>query len=38
MRNDRNLREVGSTDITGLVAERIVREILAGLALRRNRG
>jgi agmatinase len=29
---------VGSTDITALVAERIVREILTGLALRRNRG
>jgi agmatinase len=29
---------VGSTDITALVAERIVREILSGLALRRNRG
>jgi len=28
---------VGSTDITALVAERIVREILTGLALRRNR-
>jgi agmatinase len=29
---------VGSTDITALVAERIVREILTGLALRRKRG
>jgi agmatinase len=28
---------VGSADITALVAERIVREILTGLALRRNR-
>ena len=28
---------VGSTDVTALVAERIVREILTGLALRRNR-
>ena len=26
---------VGSTDITALVAERVVREILTGLALRR---
>jgi agmatinase len=29
---------VESADITALVAERIVREILTGLALRRNRG
>jgi arginase family enzyme len=29
---------VGSTDVTALVAERIVREILTGLALRRTRG
>jgi agmatinase len=29
---------VGSTDITALVAERIVREILTGVAVRRTRG
>ena len=29
---------VGSTDVTALVAERVVREILTGLALRRRRG
>ena len=28
---------IGSTDVTALVAERIVRELLTGLALRRTR-
>jgi agmatinase len=29
---------IGSADITALVAERVVRELLTGLALRRSRG
>jgi len=29
---------IGSADVTALVAERIVREILTGLALRRRSG